>query len=95
MYRQHDTNVIGANVGFKAKISRLSKLKNNWYRNEVIKIAEVCQKNLFNPNVDELLYLLQHKSIATQLKLLKIVHEARRRLFDRFMLASAILLGLF
>ena len=95
MYRQHDTNVIGANVGFKAKIARLSKLKNNWYRNEVIKIAEVCQKNLFNPKVDELLYLLQHKSIATQLKLLKIVPEARRRLFDRFMLASAILLGLF
>jgi rhamnosyltransferase len=48
-YRQHDHNQFGSNSGFKAYLSRFSKIKTKWYRNEVKKIItlldEGCKKS--------------------------------------------------
>lgn len=94
-YRQHESNVVGANVGLRAKWSRLLKMKRHWYRHEVQKIAEVSQKVSRNENVSELIFLLKNNNCFTRFKLLKFVPQARRNAFDRAILACAILFGLF
>lgn len=38
LYRQHNTNQVGFNSGFKAYLKRISMVKNHWYRSEVEKI---------------------------------------------------------
>ena len=49
-YRQHDHNQFGSNTGYKAYLSRFSKIKTKWYRNEVKKIITLldkgCKKDL-------------------------------------------------
>lgn len=94
-YRQHRTNVVGANIGITAKWARLQKLRQRWYRNEVIKIAKVCYKISPKPDVDRLIELLQSKSFYSRLKLLGYLPQTRRKLLDRLLLAGAVLLGLF
>ena len=94
-YRQHENNVLGANVGFKAGWARLLKMKQHWYRNEVLKIAEVSQGISSNANIGELIQLLKHNNFFTRrFGLLKFVPQARRSALDRAVLACAILFGL-
>ena len=94
-YRQHENNVIGANAGWKAKWVRLQKLRQGWYRNEVIKIVQIC--NGISPNIEteKLGNLLATKNLFSQLKLLAYVIKARRSLLDRCLLALAIVVGIF
>ena len=94
-YRQHDNNVLGANSGFKAKVSRLQKLRKGWYRNEVLKIALVCNRIYPNIETEKLGRLLENKSLFSQLKLLAYVTKARRSLLDRCLLALSIAVGIF
>lgn len=94
-YRQHDHNVLGANVGLKAKIARLAKLKQGWYKSEVKKIIEVCQRIQPNADVLNIAQLIQSTSVFARLRLLSFVPQARRGFVDRLLLALCILLGLF
>ena len=94
-YRQHDNNVLGANSGFKAKFSRLQKLRQGWYRNEVLKIAQICKGIYPNIETEKLGRLLETKSLFLQLKLLPYVTKARRSLLDRYLLALSIAVGIF
>jgi rhamnosyltransferase len=95
LYRQHKNNAIGANIGLRAKWERLRKIKQHWYRNEVLKVAEVSQRISSNANVTQLIQLLQINSFFGHLKLLKFISQVRRRVLDRAALACAILAGLF
>lgn len=94
-YRQHHKNVVGANIGINAKWARLKKLKQNWYRTEVIKIVQVC--NSVSPEVElnKLLATLNSNSLRSRLNLLNYVPHARRGLIDRGLLALSIAVGLF
>ncbi|ESS71618.1 dTDP-rhamnosyl transferase RfbG [Methyloglobulus morosus KoM1] len=94
-YRQHQTNVFGANVGLSAKWARLQKLKQHWYRNEVIKIAKVCHKISTHPGIETLIGLLENKDRSSRIKLFFYAAKARRKMLDRFLLAFALLTGLF
>ena len=94
-YRQHESNVVGANVGLSAKWNRLLKIRQHWYRYEVLKVAEVSQRISRNENVSELISLLKNNNYFTRFKILKFVSQARRNAFDRAVLACAILFGLF
>ncbi len=94
-YRQHQSNVLGANVGIGAKWSRLRKLRQHWYRGEVIKIAHVSCKVSAHHKLRQLIDLLENKHLFSQLKLLAFVSQSRRKTLDRLMLASVILFGFF
>jgi rhamnosyltransferase len=94
-YRQHQSNVIGANVGLKAKWTRLKKIRQGWYRSEVVKITQVCMRITPNIKNSKLLALLNSKNAFSRLKLLAYVPNARRSMFDRCLLAISIILGLF
>lgn len=41
MYRQHENNVIGANRGLKPKLARLMKLRQGWYYQQILLIAQI------------------------------------------------------
>lgn len=94
-YRQHQTNVVGANVGIGAKWARLQKLRQHWYRSEVIKIAKVSHNISADPDIAQVIKLLENKSLGSQIKLLHFLSKFRRKLLDRMLLTSAILTGLF
>lgn len=94
-YRQHQSNVVGANVGFKAKLARFQKLRQGWYRKEVAKIAQVCNRIALSNETNKLLTLLKSKNIFSQLNLLAYVAKARRSLRDRFLLALSVIFWLF
>jgi rhamnosyltransferase len=94
-YRQHQNNVIGANVGSKAKWARLQKLKQGWYRNEVVKIVQICNGIVPNNETNKLLVLLNSNNYFSQLQLLLYIPKARRSLVDRCLLGATIVLGLF
>ena len=94
-YRQHRSNVVGANVGLKAKWSRLQKLRQGWYRNEVVKIAQICMEIAPSNKVNKLVNLLKSQNYFVKLKLLTYVSTARRSLLDRCLLAISILVGVF
>lgn len=94
-YRQHENNVIGANAGWKAKWVRLQKLRQGWYRDEVIKIAQICNRIYPNIETEKLGRLLATKNLFSQFKLLAYVTKARRSLPDRCLLALSIAVGIF
>lgn len=94
-YRQHQNNLIGANVGLGAKWQRLNKLQQKWYRGEVLKIATVCWQISANSDVGYLLNLLASKSLSARVQLLACFSQFRRKALDRWLLAGAILLGFF
>lgn len=94
-YRQHENNVLGANAGWKAKWSRVQKLRQGWYRNEVIKIVQICKGISPNIEIEKLGNLLANKNFLSQLKLLAYVTKARRNLLDRGLLTLSIVTGIF
>ncbi len=94
-YRQHEKNVVGANIGLKAKFSRLRKISNGWYKAEVLKILAVSYQLSNNPKLLTISGLLEKSDLFSRLKLLQFVPQARRKLSDRFILGLMIVFGLF
>jgi len=95
MYRQHYTNVIGANSGLKAILSRLAKIRSGWYRNEVTKIACVVSEISKSPELVRLSTIISKKTLCSRLGLLDYVFSSRRKLTDRLSLGFYILFGIF
>ena len=94
-YRQHDKNVVGANSGIKAKLARLKKISNGWYRAEVLKILAVTSQLSDGPKLIKISGLLEKKDFLSRLKLLQFIPQARRKRSDRIFLALMIIFGLF
>ena len=94
-YRQHTHNVLGANSGAKAKIVRINKLADGWYRREILKVINVCCTISDNQRLNQLSGCLIHKGFKSRYSLLSFVSGARRSLLDRIFLAFSILIGLF
>lgn len=95
MYRQHQSNVIGANIGLRAKLARISKVRQHWYRNEILKISTVCTRISSDKEIKKIVVLLSQYGFIPRVKLLAYVKEARRSFWDRAMLALAIMSGIF
>ncbi len=43
--RQHESNVVGANVGVKAKLARWQKLREGWLVKQAFLIADILDYN--------------------------------------------------
>lgn len=54
-YRQHSSNQFGINSGLKAFLTRIQKIKNKWFRNEV---ENICK--LLNVNVPSKIFMLKN-----------------------------------
>ena len=88
LYRQHDHNVVGANVGFKAKINRWNKLKSGWLISQAILIADILGYSESLP-----IQRLRRYNLFDRLFLILNIHKLRRRIRDRLALAIFFILS--
>jgi rhamnosyltransferase len=94
-YRQHQNNVIGANLGLKSILARYNKIKNGWYRGEVRKICKVCLGINGDINLSKLNKILDRKNFLSNVLLMSYVFQGRRKFTDRLLLATMVLLCVF
>jgi rhamnosyltransferase len=94
-YRQHQVNEFGANHGIKAAVSRMARMTDGWYRQEVIKIVMISSMLSSDQKYVHLLILLNHKAWIWRLGLLRYISGSRRRFVDRLVLAIAIVINVF
>lgn len=83
LYRQHNHNVMGANIHLKAYINRFQMINNKWYRGEVQKIL-----NLLEPYTNE-------KITLNRIFLIINFYKLRRRLRDAIFLLCMNILKIF
>jgi rhamnosyltransferase len=87
LYRQHAVNVVGANVGIKAKIQRFKKLRDGWLFEQALLIADILgYANM--PPIQKIMRL----SLLDRVWLIFNVSKLRRRLRDRIALAFFMML---
>jgi len=89
LYRQHQNNVIGANIGIKAKINRWEKMRNGWHIKQAILIADILGYSNKFPIRE-----LKNYSFIDRLILIVNVRKMRRRLRDCCALAIFFLFPL-
>ena len=87
-YRQHSNNVIGANVGLKAKLVRWQKLRAGWLSSQAILLAEII-----GYNNHQVILRLKRNNFTDRLVLAFSVGKFRRKLTDRLVLAASFLVG--
>jgi rhamnosyltransferase len=95
LYRQHDRNEVGANIGLRAIWTRMKKLHTGWYLDEVRRLCCVMESIAANSGAPILNCAdLRLQSISERLRfILNIAGEARRRRRDRWLLYAVVLLG--
>jgi rhamnosyltransferase len=94
-YRQHQTNVVGANSGLKAAFTRLKKINSGWYRHEVALISRVVASINPDKKLSDFQKIIQGDSILDQLKLVPYALQGRRKFSDRLVLVISIFLFVF
>ena len=82
-YRQHAGNQVGFNFGIEAYIRRLFKIRNKWYRREVIKINNLLMKSKHSELTLNYWFLVNN------------FWQLRRRTRDAFVLLLMIVFGFF
>lgn len=86
LYRQHDANEFGANFGFSAARTRWYRLSGGWYRNQIIKMAELVGQETAWP-----IRRLVRFNFKDRIFLALRVVDFRRLWRDRIVLALAFL----
>jgi len=89
LYRQHAENVVGANVGFAAKLARWKKLRAGWLVEQALLIASILGYNDSLP-----MRKLMRYNFVDRLWLIINVTKLRRRVRDRVALALFLLVPL-
>lgn len=93
-YRQHGSNSLGANTGWQAGWSRIQKMRDGWYRREIVNICKVCRSIGNKAEYADMIALLEPKTYLGNLRLLGRLSQLRRDVKDRLFLAFALLTGL-
>ncbi len=96
LYRQHQNNVVGVNQGATAFRSRIKKIRNGWYRDQILALCKILSSgNTNNASILEIQSLLQERpSVLVRIKfILNIATQSRRHLRDRIMFISVASIG--
>lgn len=94
-YRQHSSNVLGANSGLKAAYRRFKYIANGWYRNQVRQISEVVCEISIDEDYINFRGMIYKNQILDRFKLISYALEGRRRLTERLTLTLSILFFIF
>lgn len=96
-YRQHEHNVMGANVGIRSALSRLRLISRHWHREQACMLAgiavEVAGGNT-HAELSALQPLLSSGAIAARFRLAGRCTQLRRRRRDQMILGALITIGL-
>lgn len=101
-YRQHDTNVLGANVGTRAAARRLRDIRSGWHRRQAVLMGSVGAAAaratgataVELAELDRVLALLADGGPAARLRLAARAGQLRRRPRDRVVIGTLIALGI-
>jgi rhamnosyltransferase len=86
LYRQHSSNLMGANNNYKTMAKRLKMIFSGWYKNEVEKNYYIISKG---NNMNDIL------NVRSKWKCILHFYQLRRKFFHKFLLLSFILLGIY
>jgi len=95
-YRQHSSNVMGANVGAASARRRLKLISSRWHRNEAALFARVALSVAtpeLRPGLVSMLDLFEHTGPASRVRLSRVAPELRRRPRDRAIIGTLVTLG--
>ena len=88
-YRQHEKNVMGANAGLKAKLTRWRKLRAGWHSTQAILLAEII-----GYSDSWVIKRLKRNNLIDKIVLIVNVSKFRRKYIDRLALAISFLVGI-
>lgn len=88
-YRQHGNNVVGANVGLQAKLTRWKKLRAGWLHTQAILLADIIG---YSDNW--VIKRLKRNNFIDKLVLIINISKFRRKFIDRLALALSFLVGI-
>ncbi|MGV8857747.1 glycosyltransferase family 2 protein [Rhodoglobus sp.] len=92
-YRQHDANVMGANVGARSALSRLSLVREQWHRGQARLLTRVALSVADDEHRPELLRmrdLVEHRNLRARFALARRASQLRRRPRDQWIIALLI-----
>ncbi|WP_175414086.1 glycosyltransferase [Agrococcus sp. SGAir0287] len=95
-YRQHGTNVVGANVGVRSALARLRQLRSGAFRADAARVARIASDVAAGPLRVELAHvaeLLERDDAAARRELAALTPELRRRPREQRLLRAAIAVG--
>lgn len=97
-YRQHDDNVMGANHGHAAALSRLRLIRARWHRGQALAVADVALSVVPSSGdragLQQLRAELADGGLRSRLALARRAGQLRRRPRDRILLAALLLAGI-
>lgn len=88
LYRQHDSNELGANFGIEGVMRRWGRLTSGWFRGQVLSIAKLLPRDAYGVTTR-----LERFSLLDRLWLATHAKNLRRRPRDQLALATMLLLG--
>lgn len=95
-YRQHTSNVTGANVGWRQARTRLRRMRSGGFRRQAAVVARIASRVAEGDDrarLASLAALLERDDARARLTLLRGVGSLRRRPVERVALAGMLLLG--
>ena len=96
-YRQHATNVMGANVGAASAQRRLRLISGRWHRNEAALLTRIALEVAApdtRAQLTTLLDLFTHTGPAPRARLARRADQLRRRPRDRAIIGALVTLGI-
>lgn len=90
-YRQHAANVMGANLGLRARFGRLLQARDGWHRRQALAVLDAGV--VVAPDPEPLRALRGVIADGSRLALARRAPELRRRARDRAALAALVLAG--
>jgi rhamnosyltransferase len=96
-YRQHEHNVMGANLGSTSALARLSLIREKWHRGQAILHARVglgVAAAEVRPDLELMLGLMTTPGLRARFALARRCWWMRRRPRDRFIIGTLIALGI-
>lgn len=95
-YRQHDSNVMGSNVGARSAFTRLRLIREHWLRNHAVLLTRVALRVApvdAQPELERMLGLLRGRGIRNRLALARETRRLRRRPRDQRIIGALIAIG--
>lgn len=96
-YRQHEANVMGANLGTRSAVSRVKLMAQHWHRGQAIVLGRLVLPGAGSPQADgirRLLGLFENDGVRSRFAIAWAASSLRRRPRDRGIIALLALLGL-
>jgi rhamnosyltransferase len=95
-YRQHQHNVIGANVGVASAVARLRLIRARWHRQQAIAMCELAigiAREPLRSELGRILALFTTPGLRARMQLARRAGDFRRRARDRMVIAVLMVSG--